>query len=420
MKISHFAGIFVVAAVLLALVLVMGRKEEKDLAAGETKIGNEIFKSLPVNDISKIEIDRKGSKLVLVKKNDKWTLESLYDYPADFAKIRDFISEIAEIKNVQNVDAGKSGLSRLGLDPSAKDGEEATSLAIFTSDGKKLSSFIIGKEHKKKSNSEEGYDMEFADGRYFREDGKDLAHVVDKTFSEIAWPSKDWADRDFISAKDFKKASYEEGGQIRWTVSREKKEDQLKPQTDPPEGHEIDKDKMSSIGNALYSIRFSSPADPSLKPADTGLDSPGIFRAETFSGKKYELKIGKPSENMKYVKISVSYEKPNLPELASLQEAPKDEDAKAKEAREKKLRDLNEELKKAEEESKSEQDKFGAWTYLIADASLKAMSSKAEELFKKPASKDEAKGSNPPPPMPPEGMELPSNLPMPPPTMQIK
>ncbi len=411
MKPKQLVLTFVVTAVFLALVFFMISKEQSESSEKEKTIGQLLFKDLPVNEVVEIKIKGKNNpELRLLQKDETWNIASLYGYPADFNKIRDFISELAELKNTQNVEVGKSQLSRLGLDGRNGDGTGIL-VELLKKDGSVISSLILGKEHKKKSDQGGGPETEFPDGRYLMTPGKDNVYLVDKTLNVADSPSKDWANRDFISAKDLRTASLLQDGAVKWKLYRNKKEEALSSES-VPEGSEIDKEKASSISNALYAIRFASVADPALKPGDTGLDSPSVFKAETFSGKNYELMIGKESENSRYVKINVSFTPPK--DETSPAEENKLDDPKAKEEKEKKAKQRAEEIKKYEGEARNEQELYGKWIYLIADSSLKPVLTSTEELFKKIGQKeDPKKGKNTlPPSFDPSGFQAP---PMPPP-----
>ncbi|MEM4248408.1 MAG: DUF4340 domain-containing protein [Candidatus Nanoarchaeia archaeon] len=413
----------VITVALLALVFAMLKREEKVASANESSIGKELLKDLPVNDVQKIKIKGPKSGEVIITKGDEgWSVSSLFNYPADFAKVKEFITEIAELKNIQNIEVGKSNLSRLNLEIN-ESSDSGTTVEFLGNNDKQIATLIVGKEHKKKTTGEEeAYGgMEYPDGRYILVQGKNDVHVVDKTLNKIENSSKDWLNKDFISAIDFKIASLEQEGQTKWTVYREKKEDPMKPDIPVPDEHEIDKDKMSSIANCLYTIRFANIADPNLPPSETGLDNPSIFRAETFNGKKYEISIGKQKDNARYVKVAVSYSTPKE-EVPDEQAQSSSDDPKAKEEKEKKEKERAEALKKAEEEAKSEQEKYGKWIYLIAEASLKAMLSSEKELFKKIEKKEDNKKEQnvepPPPPIPsPEDEnseeDMPEEIPLP-------
>ena len=226
------------------------------------------------------------------------------------------------------------------------------------------------------------------DGRYLLlpNQQKDAVVVVDKTLDEIDQPAKDWINKDFISARDIMSASLVENGVQQWKLLRKKQGDAMTLES-MPEKREIDTSKVSSVSNVLGSIRFAEVQSPSLQATDTGLDSPAVFKAETFSGKVYEFQIGKKKDSFRFAKVKVSFQTPPEEEA----EKPADETKKDEAAEKKKEEEKAEKIRKAQEEAKAEQEKYSPWTYTFPESSVSPMLSKLEDLLKKVEEKKDEK-----------------------------
>ncbi len=387
MKPKQLLITLIVAVLVLGLVFFLLDKDSKKLSAGGDNIGSPILKDLPVNNIDSISVKKGESALFsLSRSGDNWKVVSSYDYPADFAKIRNFISVLSELTVSQNVIADQSDLDRLGL---GKSGDGIGTFIELSGKGGKIASLLVGKQHLRKGTTQQDIDSEWPDGRYVFVTGKNQAAVVGSPMAELDTPSSEWLDRDFISAKDMRVASLFQVEKGKWTLSRSDANGELAP-SKIPEGKELDKNKMNMIANSLYTIRFADVANPALSLAETGIDKPSIFAAEMFSGKKYEVLIGAKKDTFRYVKVKVEFQ-PQPP-------VKKDENAKEEDKAKEELK-AKEAVEKAKKEVEVENAKFAKWTYLIPENSLAAMLSTPDDFYKKPKAENPAnpgKGKLPP------------------------
>ncbi len=81
----------------------------------DSKTDRTIFQNLAVNDVTKIQIRSTSGTVTLEKKGDEWRVAERDDYPADFAKIRDLIKILWELKAGQEMQVGPSQFGRLKL-----------------------------------------------------------------------------------------------------------------------------------------------------------------------------------------------------------------------------------------------------------------------------------------------------------------
>lgn len=400
MKPKQLLFISIAAVILISLVFYLRKQENVKMDKTEKSIGTEIFKDIPINDVTLIQITQKNKNIIKLKKTENgWELESLFSYPADFEKIKNLLTTIVGLKNIQNLKIGeKDQLSRLGLEnPGSAEGA-GDIFEFFGDNNKKILTFVTGKQHQRKGEKGSDSDISWPDGRFILMPDKAGTVLVDKTLDESGWEPANWLDRSFISDKDIKTALLSIDGEVKWVLSRKKKEDPMTLEK-MPEGKELETSKVSAIANCLHSIRFATIADPSMGISETGLDAPSIFTAESFSGKKYEFRIGKVKDNQRYVRVDVSFVPP--PQEQEIQvESAKETDKEKKDEKElketaekaeKEKKAKEEELKKTENSAKEEQKKYSKWTYLIASSSLEPMLTDINDLFKKPKEEDKNK-----------------------------
>ncbi len=363
-------------------VLVVDKDKEKVLSE-ERNIGGKIFSDLPLNDVRGIKITSGGNKTVAVRKPETaWEVSELYSYPANFDKIADFVRKLTELKVAQNVRVDESGLSTLELLKPDQPGCGAE-VDLLAADGKKLASLIVGKKRIRENKME---DFSMPEGRYVLVSEKPLkVVVVNDQFAEVDSTSKDWLDKSFISASNLKSAELVRDGVVQWAVTRVKQADQM-VLTEVPEGREIDPAKVSRVANCLSSFDFDTVADPVLDVKDTGLDTPAVFTALTFSGLKYVVSVGKEKNSAKYVKLNIAFI--DYP----LSDGPADEKP---EDREQRLKAHEEQVQKLKNQAAGEQSKFGKWTYVVNNFRLDPLLFKKDDLLKelKKEEKKDAKGA---------------------------
>jgi hypothetical protein len=376
MKSKHFIFLALSAIILTVAFFAVREKEFSSVGKNEEKIGKNIVPAGLSDKMSAIKIGGGSLRVELRKKNDAWTVSSLYDYPADLSKLRQFSFDLAEMKNTQNINAGISQYARLGLDTADKNAGSKT-IEIFADDGLLLFSFIAGKKHFQK-NSENPMGSEIPDGRFLLLPGKNEVLVANKILPDLENDAFAWADKTFISADNLKKASFSDQNQVVWTISRKNEGDEFTLEN-PPDGKEIDKAKLSSIGSALARLSFAKIANPGAPDSESGLDKPKVFAGETFDGIKYEIIVGGKKDSERYAKIRVSAAEIIEPP------APDSETADEKQKREKSLAEKKE---STETKAKEENEKFAKWLYLIAENNIAVFITPYGELFKKAEDKN--------------------------------
>ena len=138
---ARVAGILVVLLVVLGGAALLIQREDADRRPqNAAALGQPLLKDLKAADIATIRIKDPKSTLTLSKKEDGWVIAEREDFPADVAKVREFVIKMVELKVVQSEPVGEKDRARLNLDASS------TQVEFDGADGKPLVKLLVGKK----------------------------------------------------------------------------------------------------------------------------------------------------------------------------------------------------------------------------------------------------------------------------------
>lgn len=208
--------------------------------------GKAIAPSLKLAEVAKIEI---GDKLRLAAGDQGWTVESLYGYPADRAKIAENLLKLSELK-VGQVVRGK----RL---------EATTPVVLRDAAGKELLQLPLGEKHAK-----------WGHGRYANFAGETV--LVADALEAFDGEARSWCDTRIASipSAEVKAVSFRHGDAL---VELEKGTNSTWTLKGLAATEELDSSKTYSLGSALSALDFSSIADPQLAEAELGLATGYVY-----------------------------------------------------------------------------------------------------------------------------------------------
>lgn len=297
---------------LLVLVLIVGGaglavyKHTNSTWEGGAPSGK-VLGDFALNDVARVVIQTGDATLALAKKNDAWVVHERDDYPADFARVGDFIQGLWQLKPAQEVKVGPSQLARFDLTTPAKGSANgATLVELQNKDAKRIASLLAGKKFLKKSPQfPEGEG--FPAGRYVMPANATPPKVslVSATLEQAEPTPTAWLDKTFLHIDRIQSVAVVSGS-AQWKLSRETesatewKLDGIQPD------EKVDTAKVPSFGGILGAPNFTD-----VLAADTkrdGFDSTATV--ETFDGFTYTLKFGKANGDNLPLTISATA---NLP-----------------------------------------------------------------------------------------------------------
>jgi hypothetical protein len=276
-----------IALILVVLLAVLGggallyqHQERSRRPENVGTLGRNLFKDLKAAEVAAIRIVEPKSTLTVRQKDNRWVLAERGDFPADVAKVREFVVQALSLKVGQSEPIGDQDRARLNLD------ESGTQVEFAGADGKPLSRLIVGKKYFKREvdNPEKAR----ADGRFVALPGEPkTVYIVSDPLNQASARSAAWIDKTSFKVEKVKtlEVRYPEGGGYRIERAGDSADWRLAGAR-PDEKLEVTKANAAS-----YSLGLLELAD--VAPKDTALEAPVSIQASTLDGLLYSIKVGK-------------------------------------------------------------------------------------------------------------------------------
>ena len=297
-----------VATILVVLLAVLGggalvyqHQERGRRPENVGTLGRALFKDLKVADIAAMTIQEPKAALTLQRKDERWVLAERGDFPADLAKVREFVLKVIGLKVGQSEPLGEKDRARLNLDASG------TRVEFKDAQGKALGAFVLGKKYFKRE--VDNPDKAIPDGRFLAlPDEAGTAYLVGDPLTQATTRTSEWIERTSFQVERIKtlEVRYPAGGGYR--IERQADNAEWKLAGANP-GEKLD---ISRANAASYSLSLLELADVAPKDAgDTGLDQPVLINATTLAGAAYAIKVGKLAGENHYVSFTATGLKPD-------------------------------------------------------------------------------------------------------------
>ncbi|HEV2431549.1 MAG TPA: DUF4340 domain-containing protein [Burkholderiales bacterium] len=297
-----------VATILVMLLAVLGggallyqQQERARRPENVGTLGRTLFKDLKAADIVAIKIVEPKATLTVQRKDERWVIAERADFPADFAKVREFVLKVIGLKVGQSESLGEKDRARLNLDASG------TRVEFLGADGKPLGTLVVGKKHFKRE--VENPDRATPDGRFIvLPDEAGTAYLVADPLTQATVKTAEWIDRSSFQVDKVKTLEVRYPGRGGWRIQRAADNAEWKLVGAKP-GEKLDIPRANA---ASYSLQLLELADVAPKDAtDTGLDKPTSVDATTLEGAAYAIKVGKLAGDNYYVTFTASRIKPD-------------------------------------------------------------------------------------------------------------
>jgi hypothetical protein len=296
-----------VAAILVLLLAVLGGgalfyqyQERTRRPDNVATLGRTLFKDLKAADIAAIRIVEPKETLTVRRKDERWVIAERGDFPADLAKVREFVLKAIGLKVGQSEPLGEKDRARLNLDQSG------TRVEFLNAEGKPLGSFLVGRKYFKREVENPG--KAIPDGRWVALPAEaGTAFLVGDPLTQAPVKTAEWVDRTSFQVEKVKTLQVRYPGGEGWRIERaadnaDWRLDGMKP------GEKLDTSRANA---ASYSLQLLEVADVAPKDApDTGLDKPITIDATTLEGASYAIKVGKLAGDNYYVTFTASGVKP--------------------------------------------------------------------------------------------------------------
>jgi hypothetical protein len=303
-----------IAAILVLLLVFLGgaalllqRQETSQRPANAGALGQRLLKDLKAADVAVIRIVEPKATLTVQRKDDGWVIAEREGFPADMAKVREFVVSALELKVGQSEPIGEKDRARLNLDEPGKKTETAgTQVEFAGADGKALAKLIVGKKYFKRE--PDNADKAPADGRFvMRPEDPGTVYTVSDPLLQASARTADWIDRSGFKVEKVKTLEVRYPGGEGWRIERTGDNADWKlVGAKPGEKLEIPKANAASYSLGLLELADVAPKDAK----DTGLDNPTLINATTLAGVSYAIKVGRLEGENYYVAFTSSADQP--------------------------------------------------------------------------------------------------------------
>jgi hypothetical protein len=354
----------------IALILVIAgtifQMRQSSTWKGESS-NRQIYSNLAVNDVTKVRVQAGKENLSLQTSGDGWQVAERYGYPADFAKIRELLRSIWELKYVRALEVGPSQFGRLQLLPPGQGDQSGTEIDLLSNGDKKVATLILGK---KPSSSESAP----GSGRFaLNPEKKEQVYLIDETFPSLdPLNPSNWLNKQFIDTQKVRSVVRGNvGNAVGWKVSRKDEHADWELQ-DAAANESLEKENANPLSSLSISLQDVRPENTPV--SETGLQQPLVVELETFEGFHYRLEIGGAGpEQTHFLRVKVSA---NLTETRTPQANETPEEKTKKDA------EFTKQLEEWKIRLASEQ-KLEHWVFLVSDWSLDPLLKARTDFVKK-------------------------------------
>jgi hypothetical protein len=289
-----------IVAVLVALLVVLGgtallmqREDSARRPQSASALGQLLLKDLKAADIATIRIVEPKSTLTLSRKEDGWVIPERGDFPADFAKVREFVVKAVSLKIAQSEPVSEKDRSRLNLDASA------TQLEFAGADGKPLTKLLVGR--KLFRGEPENPEKALGDGRFVMSPTDDkTVYLISDPLLQATAKSAEWIDKRSFQIEKVKTLDVRYPGGDGWRIERAGENASWKLADQRP-GEKVDSSRANAATYSLSLLDLADVAPKDANPEATGLDKPTRLNATTLDGLSYLVRIGKLAGDSYYV-----------------------------------------------------------------------------------------------------------------------
>ncbi|MBM4149025.1 MAG: DUF4340 domain-containing protein [Lentisphaerae bacterium] len=381
MKGKNVIALVIAAAVLVAAAVFSSRNDRTRPAR---PVSDKLLPDFSVNSVEKLVVNSGANTAAVAKVGGTWVMPAKQNYPARFDKVREVLLAMSELKKGQPVRVSDERKKSLKICTPAPDGSGGTLVTMYGANGRPVAELILGEMRERRSGDDTGMGG-YPDGRFVSTDGGSTVVLVANTLNDISDSESAWIDADLLNVS---------GSDIREIrVSGDGREDVILSRSDPsdrialasvPEGREQNDSNVYSVESAISYLRMNDVADREISDEAAGFDKAVTYRAETFKGEVYTVKIGGSPEGSdeRYVRL-----------MAEMLPVPDGQSDPTNDAQRVEFEKNEKERKELAGKISDLNARFSGWTYKIASYNAGSMTKTLEELTKETRA-DEPSASN--------------------------
>jgi Domain of unknown function (DUF4340) len=302
---ARMLGILVAVLVVLGgVALWLQRVERASEAPAESMLGQPLLRGLHGADIATIRITAPDVKLTLRRDGARWVVAERDDFPADLAKVRDFVVQALALKVGQSDPIGAADRARLQLDePSAAKGG-GTLVEFAGADGKPLASMIVGGKYFK--HTPDNPKTAKVDGRFvLRPAAKDTAIIVADPLEQAVADGAQWIDRHALAADDPVSIDVRHADGDHWRLERGADASGPWKLLDAKPGEKLSETTVLSVAAAAGGLDIADVIAKDPERAAKDLAKPTVVTIVSRDGLTYTLEIGARADRNYYAVAAI-------------------------------------------------------------------------------------------------------------------
>jgi len=368
--------------ILVAALLVVGgaalwlhQKERAAQPPAVATLGEPLFKALQAADIASIRITEPGASVTVRRSGERWVVAERGDFPADFAKVRDFVLKALALKIGQSEPIGAPDRARLKLaEPPAPEGG-GTLVEFLAADGKPLASMIVGGKYFKKPEQSERAP---GDGRFvLRPDAPGTAVIVADPLEQAGAKTSLWIERRALAADEPVTIDVKRADGDRWRLERGPDASGAWKLAGAKPGEKLNETTILAVAAAAGGLDIADVVARDPQREAKVLAKPTIVTVTTRDGLTYTLTIGAAEDRNRYATATIEGKLPEARKPAG-EEKPADAAARDKV--------FAERLGKVRAR-RPEADTLAKFAVLVPDTTLVDLTKPRAELLEKPPAK---------------------------------
>ncbi len=348
MNVKKLVGMAVVLVLLIG-VAIWQHQGEKTRTRAVMADDATLLQGVDLNAITQLDITQASNHVALIKKDKRWVVDSLYDYPANFTKLADALRTMADVKTGNPIHTGNVDASEFGLDENAK------TIAL-----KDVVSVTLGA--RREASSSVGWANQF----FVQKSDNGNVYLVDYDFRPFSERSADWINKELLRVPSADIISVQSGDvelkqdETEWILTDLNKETE-----------ELQSSEANQLRSALQSLSCVTIADPNADFVESQ-----TYTARTKDGVTYTVKLGAKTDDGLLVRIAAEYTRP-APPIES-----EGDDAAKKEAYSKQLDAFNNTAATTADNVDKLNAKLSKWTYIISHSAAESLTIPRNTLVK--------------------------------------
>ena len=383
--------VLVIVLALLVGIVAIQKKKQAQSEVTEIATGDVVIPDMDVNAVAEIKIQSGDDVVTLKRGDDGWIVPDRYGYRADFNKLADVVTKIADLKVGQVVQGAEFMLDEYGLDADAD--VKPTTVTLLDSSGNEEAVIVLGEERTSSTGDQMGMGWSPPAGRYIQIDKDGPVVVVDEVFYGMEADADAWLSKALVAVPkaDVTDVTVKQDGESYTLTSIAPNQFELEG-LQP--GKKTKKPTVDQVAGALQNVQAISVADPDAENLEDNFAEVVEYTAQAKDGVVYTMLIGKKSEDNKgkYVRLKFDFTEPEAPSRDDIAASvPKEENGEAlsDEAYNQRVESThlaaveNYEKQVAETQEKVAKLKkdFEPWTYVIATYNADNMTTPRDQLI---------------------------------------